>query len=482
MKNTIILFSIFFFLFSACTDILEEEPKTFISSANFYKSESDFEAALMGIYVDVRTIGLQKNLREVFADYCDEPESAEQTGDIWQNNPSENFWPIRRNWENPYSIVNNANLILSGLENIELDQTAEARIEAEAKCLRAFAYFQLVQLYGDIPLRTEPVRSLDETQKEKSAQKDVYDLIISDLIFAEANLPEDAPDLGRVYQSVAKALLAKVYLTTAGYPLNVTANYALAKNKADELITDSKFQLLNDYSQVFHNSTYTSETIWEALVSPPNVGNSLHSSCAPTGNQTAIMLPTDAFIASFPIGDKRKDWGVKDGYSNALGHEIIGRTYFNKFINEQFFEDELSPAVANSTLDYTIPFLRLAEMYLIAAEAENEMNGPADAYQYINAIRERARIDKNDPTNVPDLSGLTKEQFKDAVLMERKWELHLEGSAWFDLKRTQTFNLVQEARGEQLVVPIGSYNNTWLIPDFEISNNSIEQNPSYGGN
>ena len=120
-------------------------------------------------------------------------------------------------------------------------------------------------------------------------------------------------------------------------------------------------------------------------------------------------------------------------------------------------------------------------MYLIVAEAENEMNGPAAAYQYINKIRERARINKADVTHVPNLVDLSKEHFRAAVLMERKWELHLEGSAWFDLKRTQTFNKVQEARGVRLVVPIGAYNNTWIIPDFEISSNNIEQNPSYGG-
>jgi hypothetical protein len=121
-------------------------------------------------------------------------------------------------------------------------------------------------------------------------------------------------------------------------------------------------------------------------------------------------------------------------------------------------------------------------MYLIAAEAENEINGPANAYQYINKIRQRARIDKNDPSQVPDLKNLSTEDFRKAVLNERKWELHLEGSAWFDLKRTQTYSLVQAARGSSLSVPIGTYNNTWLIPDFEISNNNIEQNPSYVGN
>lgn len=481
MKNIIILYGLLFLSLFSCTDILEEDPKTFISSANFYKSERDFDAALMGIYVGIRSISTEKDLREVFADYNDRPESAEQTGDIWKNNPSANFWPIRYAWSTPYSIVNNANLILDALNNIELSQSLENTIEAEAKCLRAFAYFQLVQLYDDIPLRTEPVRSLNETKKEKSSKEEVYDLIVSDLIFAESNLPDVASDQGRLYKLVAKALLSKVYLTSAGFPLNKTSNFKLAKDKALEVINSGKFKLLDDYAQVFHNSSYSEESIWEALFSPPNIGNNLHSRCAPTGNQTAVLLPTEAFINSFPNGDRRKEWGISNGYTNALGHEIVGRAYFNKFINEQFFEEEFSPSTANSTLDYTSPLIRLGEMYLIVAESENEMNGPADAYQYINVIRRRSRIDKDDPAHVPDLTGLSKEDFRKAVWAERKWELHLEGSAWFDLKRTQTFNKVQQARGVHLAVPIGTYNNTWLIPDFEISNNNIDQNPSYGG-
>lgn len=482
MKNTIIILSVIaLFITSGCEDSLVEEPKTFISSANFYKSEGDFEAALMGLYVNVRTISTEKNLREVFADYNDRPESAEQTGDIWKNNPSSNFWPLRDGWGLPYAIINNSNMILDALNNIELPPATENRIEAEAKYLRAFSYFGLVQLYGDIPLRTFPVKSLDETQMPKSPQNDVYDLIISDLTFAETNLPDNATDQGRVYKLVAKALLAKVYLTSAGFPLSKTANYALAKNKALEVINSGRFELMDDYSKVFHNNVYTKESIWEALFSPPNVGNNLHSICAPTGNTTAILLPTTAFINSFPNGDNRKEWGIKNNYINAKGKTIVNRTYFNKFINEQFFEAELSPATANNTLGYTSQIIRLAEMYLIAAEAENEANGPSNAYQYINRIRQRARIDKNDPTHVPDLKNLSKEDFRKAVISERKWELHLEGSAWFDLKRTQTFSLVQSARGSSLSIPIGNYNNTWLIPDFEILNNSIEQNPSYGG-
>jgi hypothetical protein len=130
-------------------------------------------------------------------------------------------------------------------------------------------------------------------------------------------------------------------------------------------------------------------------------------------------------------------------------------------------------------LNYSIPIIRLAEMYLIAAECENEINGPANAYQYINKIRWRARVDKSDPTNVPDLAGLTKDTFRDAVLMERKWELHLEGQTWFDLKRTNNIGRIQTLRGADLLHPIGAYNQTWYIPDVEVQNNNIPQNPAY---
>jgi hypothetical protein len=102
-----------------------------------------------------------------------------------------------------------------------------------------------------------------------------------------------------------------------------------------------------------------------------------------------------------------------------------------------------------------------------------------NAYQYINKIRARARINKADLTQVPDLAGLSKEQFRQAVWMERKWELSTEGSSWFDIKRTNTFSQIQTVRGSGLTVPIGPYNQTWLIPTEEVTNNNITQNPAY---
>lgn len=191
-----------------------------------------------------------------------------------------------------------------------------------------------------------------------------------------------------------------------------------------------------------------------------------------------MHLLLQSFIASFDNGDMRKQWGIQPEYVNARGTKVIARTYYNKYINEEYLEEEL-PASNTNILTWQTQLIRLAEMYLIAAEAENEINGPAGAYQYINAIRKRARVDQNDPTHVPDLSGLTQDQFREAVLLERQHELYEEGFAWYDMKRTQTFDKVQKARGDKMNVPIGAYNNTWLIPDTEILNNNIPQNPDY---
>lgn len=88
-------------------------------------------------------------------------------------------------------------------------------------------------------------------------------------------------------------------------------------------------------------------------------------------------------------------------------------------------------------------------------------------------------MEKDNPAHVPDLTSLSKDAFREAVLQERKYEFYAEGLAWYDMKRTQTFHKVQEARGDRLNVPVGAYNNRWLIPDFEVMNNNIPQNPEY---
>lgn len=460
---------------TSCSDWLEEDPKTFISPDSFYKTVEDFDGALKGLYPQ----GQNLDLTEIFADYSDKPEAAEQVGDIWANKPDPFFWCIRGPWEGAYGTIKNANMILEAIEGKDFPEDTKNRIIGEAKCIRAWSYFMLVQLYGDVPLRDKVVTSSNDVAIARTPEADVYKFIFSDIEDAEQKLPEESQSMGRVNKNVAKAIMARIYLTSAGFPLNIKENYAKAKEKALEVINSGVYSLMPTFDKVFKTERYTAETIWAQLFSAAdNYYSGMHHYSAPTGSQTAHYLPTDAFIASFAKGDMRREWGIKDGYTNAKGNQVIKRTYYNKYINEEYLEEEL-PASNTSILTWQTQLIRLAEMYLIAAEAENEMNGPANAYSYINTIRKRARVDQNDPTNVPDLKGLTKEQFREAVLLERKYEFFEEGLAWFDLKRTQTFDKVQKARGDKMNVPIGTYNNTWLLPDKEVFNNNIPQNPDY---
>ena len=462
-------------MLSSCADWLEEDPKTFISPSSFYQTEEDFEGALRGLYPQ----GQNLNLTEVFADYNDKPESAEQVGDIWANNPGYGFYAFRNAWSDAYSTIKNANMILESIQNKEFSEEVKNRIIGEAKCLRAWSYFTLVQLYGDVPLRTNVVTSEDQIAIDRTPEKDIYTFIFEDILEAESKLPEESPEMGRVNKYVAKAILARIYLTSAGFPMNMTENYNKAKEKALEVINSGIYQLMPSFDKVFKTEKYTAETIWGRLFEAPSVYSDMHTVSAPIGSQTALYLPTDRFIKSFKEGDFRKEWGIKSNYVNAKGNEVIKRSYYNKYINEEDLEQEM-PASNTNILTWQTQLIRLAEMYLIVAEAENEMNGPTPtAYQYINTIRKRARVDASNPAHVPDLSGLSKDQFREAVYLERKHELFEEGFAWYDLKRTQTFNKVQEVRGDKLNVPIGVYNNTWLIPDFEILNNNIPQNPDY---
>jgi hypothetical protein len=483
MKKTLIIITYSFllvFVLSGCKKTLEEKPKTFVSPDAFFTSAASYDLGVVGIYRTIpATFGNNAWLtRESFSDIIGPVSGAYEQGlPVYQNNHQPFFYNVRDQWTNHYSIVKDANFILKKLDEATvLSATQKNALAGEARFLRAYAYFQLVQLYGDVPIRTTPLEDLSDVKIARSAQADVYKLILDDLSFAETSLPENAPTAGRVYKLAATALLAKVHLTMAGNPLKQTQSYTIARDKALAVINSGKFALLDDYSQVFHNTKYTKESIWEWTYQAGVGGNPLHNNSATAPGYTYILTPATWFINSFPTGDQRKAWGIKENYvlTTASGPLTLN-PFFTKFVDLT----ALNTGPASARIEYTVPILRLAEMYLIAAEAENEISGPANAYQYINKIRWRARVNKVDPTNVPDLAGLSKDQFRDAVLMERKWELHLEGSTWYDLKRSGTLSRIQTVRPTTLIHPIGAYNNTWYIPDIEIQNNNIPQNPTY---
>ncbi|MET6997745.1 RagB/SusD family nutrient uptake outer membrane protein [Chitinophaga defluvii] len=462
-----------------CKKTLEEKPRTFLDPDGFFNNPESYESAVKGIYDGVPDLlgGNIQMMREMFSDiYAAPSASYEQALPTYRNAHEPFFYNTRQLWANCYSIIKNANFIIDKLGTAGIPDAAKTPLIAEAKCLRAYAYFNLVQFYGGVPMRIKPIQNYNELQAPRGTEEEAYKQIVEDLTAAEAGLKEEAPQKGRVYKKVATALLAKVYLTMAGNPLNKTAYYVNARDKALEVIGDNKFQLVDDYAKVFQTTTYTTETIWGVLYVPGIGGNPIHGQTCTAPGFVTLLLPAPWFMNSFPKGDRRRSWGIRTTYKDPSGATLA--PFFAKFIDTTFIDNGISPS-GSGIVSMAVPLIRLSEMYLIAAEAENEINGPAAAYAYINKVRARARENKNDATQVPDLSGLTKPQFRDAVILERKWELHLEGSTWMDMKRTNTFSKIQTVRGNNLIHAIGAYNQTWLIPDVEITNNSIAQNPAY---
>ncbi|MBS0029029.1 RagB/SusD family nutrient uptake outer membrane protein [Chitinophaga sp. 22321] len=460
-------------LLPACKKALQENPRSSISPDTYFTNPESYESAVIGVYG-----GLPLNvveLNEMFSDIYGTPQPAEQVLPIYQNQPSANFYTSGTAWSVPYSIIKNANFILEKLPAAPLSDAKKTQLTAEARFLRGYAFFYLVQMFGDVPMPLKAASSYQDVQLPRSPQAGVYDQVLSDLTFAETNLPDAAAQQGRVYKLAATAMLAKVYLTMAGNPLKKTENYAKARDKAVAVIASNKFTLKDNYADVFHNVAYTSESIWEKQYIPGRQGNPMLGAVCPSPGYQPILLPATWFINSYAPGDQRKAWGIKINYPSPAGGTLPA--FFTKFVDLTVVDQNIGPSTAK--VPYAFPILRLADMYLVAAEAENEVNGPAQAYQYVNKIRWRARINKNSNTDVPDLKNLSKDQFRDAVIMERKWELSNESSAWFDLKRTNTFQRIQTVRGNSLSVPIGAYNQTWLIPTQEITNNNIQQNPQY---
>lgn len=466
-------------VFAGCKKMLEEKPRNLVRPGGYFTNAANFESAVIGIYSSFPGMfgGNQLMMSEMFSDIYATPSSAfEQALPTYQNNMSEAFYNVRQAWTTCYTIIKDANFVLTYLPTTTLlTDVKKAQLTAECRFLRAYAYFRLVQFYGDVPLRKEVPGSYDETQIPRTPQQEVYNFILEDLKYAENNLPEDAAQKGRVYKMAATALLAKVYLTMAGHPLNQTAHYQDALAKSLQVINSPKFVLVEDYARVFRNATYTTESIWEQTYAP-GTGNGIHTLSLTQKGFVPILLPASWFVNSFGTGDRRGSFGIIKDFNDRVNNVTLP-VFFSKFVDTAYINQDRNSG--NSGTAYTIPFLRLGEMYLIAAEAENEINGPNNAYTYVNKIRWRAREDKTNPALVPDFAGLNKAQLRDSILLERKKELFQEGSTWFDLKRTKTLSRIQVIRGTGLSVPIGAYNDTWYIPDIELSINKVPQNPKY---
>jgi hypothetical protein len=249
----------------ACNDkqFLTEQPFDFIGPANFYKNAGDALAAVNGVYADfINSTGDNYYGRNfvMLVEFPTEMWTTRLGATNERAQPDVYAIPVSHAytqaiWQSAYDAVNRANAVLDHVPQIQMDSALRARIIGEAKFLRATHYFNLVRLWGGVPLKVHETQGLDSLQIPRNTAQEVYAQIEQDLKDAIAVLPPakslTGSDYGRASRGAAKTLLAKVYLQRAGTGVGTAADWGNALTYAKQVQSDGDYQLVSDYKSLF---------------------------------------------------------------------------------------------------------------------------------------------------------------------------------------------------------------------------------------
>ena len=430
---------------SSCESFLEEKPRDFISPGNFPVSQSDADMMLAGTMATLYQERMYDRsfyfLAEASTDHTRSSSASGPTLDISAFTYAADNEYIWRTWEACYIIINNSNVMIESLPNSQMLEDDINKYVSAARFLRAFAYFHLVRLYGDVPLLTEPVKDFTSASgMTRSPVADVYAQIVQDLEEAEKHLPAEwtgmgpgRPDLGS-----CKSLLAEVYITSAGFPLKDQSMWARAAAKAKEVIDMGRYRLIDDFAdlwlianrnnaeQIFSLQNMTETTNRSMMSVQTRPGN------LPGGNAGwGMWHSNEEFLNTFDDTDDRKAASFLTEFGTMTYKDFPNaQPFIKKFFDagrENFLEK-------NRRASNPFPIFRYAEILLFHAEALNEANGgpTPEAYSSINQVRERAGLP-------PLASGLSQSQFREKVRQERSFELAFECKRRFDVVRWETF-------------------------------------------
>lgn len=458
-------------------DFIELVPVSTVSTDALYKTDRDFQDAVTGIYGVYQTQYLNMWL---FADMRGDDswdELVKGTAaamDLFTINNDDGV--IRSTWRNYYNIINRANMLLFMIK--DADPTVvknKDRHIGEAKFLRALAYFDMVRIFGDVPMVTEPVSIEDSYQSKRIAVSTIYnEVIVPDLLDAETKLAASysGANMGRATAGAAKSLLGKVYLTLG--------DFANAESKLQE-VTTMGYALLDNYNDLFdytkdeHHSEYIFDIEYEEGIGegsnftnnfmPKNPG--LAAFYKVTGGGNDANNPPASLFALFSADDERKDVTAANGHIDENGNFVLLVPSANA--SSTFTKKYMVPVVVSGDSKANWKVLRYADVLLMYAEALNENGKTAEALDILNIVRDRA--------GVPGYTGLNQSDTREMIYLERRLELAFEGHRWFDLLRTGRALSVMEPYGmkpNMTVFPL-PLSQVQLINDPAI----FPQNPGY---
>ncbi|MEQ9439362.1 MAG: RagB/SusD family nutrient uptake outer membrane protein [Cyclobacteriaceae bacterium] len=497
--------------YTGCNDVLDEQLYSQVAVDDFYHTQDEANLALNGIYTRLWDDSYRDGQMISFGDVAGVTliggGSANGSGDRSAINTEWNTfsWTADANelftaWERFFLAINRANFLLARLEEAPIAEDAKSSISGQAKFLRALFYFNLVRIFGGVPLYVNPTTDLSETDKTRSSEEEVYSQIITDLQQAVDEMsPYSSADhaSGRATSAAATALLAKVYLQQRDWE-----NAAIEAKKVIDL---GAFSLFDDYENVT-NPDFSNGS--ELIFSIQHGGNANATSGL---YQTRMIYLFGPPQQTTPDGLTVQFHYLKDLVIFQVRQDIFNTTpetyrkwwsmrnqmpyYYTQGLN--VFVDDTVQMYAPFVVKYhhldagsgllregvDFPLIRYSDVLLTYAEALNEANsGPTqEAYGAINLVRQRARgasTANEQPANVyPDLSGMNQAQFRDAILEERRGEFIGEGHYRWDLIRHDRLISYAQQHG---ISNAQNHHTLFPLPGIELSRNpNLEQNPGY---
>lgn len=468
----------------SCDNFLDTEPvsngvviDTSGDEGPLYETASELESALGGAYGDFKN---EYFMLDMFVNGDAQADDAYAGADNPANFQIDEYEivstnsDVSRDWGYLYGTIGKVNRVINNAELVDdpaLTDQRRDQIVAEAKFIRAYCYFQLVQLFGDVPLVIQEVTSINAGNlleiypllfPERSLTADIYAQIISDLETALPHVATTAPDKGYATKGAVNTLLAKVYAARSPQDWNKVKDYC-------DAVIEGGYSLLPEYDQLWDNAHENSaESIFEINCYDWDTGGNWGASMFGGTDWKKFNTPTNDIVQAYE--DEGDDIRMN---SNIVFSDVTGKWTdpYWPLTNYPFINKYRDFSGAQNFIVY-----RLADVMLLKAEALNELNEVTAAADLVNEIR--ARVDL-DPT-----TAATQADMRLAIEKERRFELAFEGHRWYDLKRTgraiEVINALKNGSGQSLGYNLTESKLVWPIPQAERDKNTkLTQNNGY---
>jgi tetratricopeptide (TPR) repeat protein len=475
-------------------EFLDRKPLGELTYDTFFSTDEQAIQATNAIYNQFRSwecsalgyIGMTDILSDD-ADKGSTPNDQPLLSDIDNFNFDANNTYFSQVWTGFYRAIARANLAIKRIPDVpDMDETLRRRLIGEARFLRAYAYFLLVQWYGDLPVITEPLSADQYYNQRRSPVSEVYALIESDLLAAIEALPKKSgytsDDLGRVTKGAAQGILAKLYM--------LRKDYVKAEQYCNEIISSNEYSLLPKYADNFLPAGENgAESIFEitAAALQPDAGGVVGPGATPynmvqgvRGNPNlgwGFNRPSDNLVSSYENGDPRRSATVI--YVGDILPDDVTEVKDNpEILNERFNKKAWVPAHPGlqDNGPGNIRILRYSDILLLYAEALNENGKSAEALPWLNQVRKRARGASQ--VVLPDVTVTDQTQLRERIYRERRSELAMEQHRWFDLLRWGRAEQVMTAVGKNFIAP-----KHLLLPipqtEVDLTDGSVKQNDGY---